>query len=181
MIVDVLMFCLLVLLVIAVVGLFAMMGELSSKVSASVGTESDEVLWPAENARIGRLTDWPAEIDGVVREGGVVVVLSPTCGACHQILSETPNHLSDPLPLAVVVVAGDEEAGRSFVEEYPLLARLPVHVDVAGGWLRQAVGLDSSPAVLRVEDGHVLEVFNFNRSSAVVALASASSKESRKA
>ena len=58
--IDVLVLCLLVLLVVAVIGLFAMMGELSAKVSDVAGAGEAVTIWPAEGARTGPLAEWPA-------------------------------------------------------------------------------------------------------------------------
>lgn len=181
MIVEVLMLCLLALLVIAVIGLFAMMGELNSRVPAAPGDEAGVTIWPAQRARLGPLSSWPQELDSIVRDGGAVVAFSTNCSTCRKVLSEDPNHLGVQLPTAVVVVAGDESSGRAFVKEHPVLSRVPVHIDPDGTWLREAVGLDSSPAVFTVRAGEVLAAYNFNRSSALAGLATAPTEESRNA
>ena len=180
MIVEVLTLCLLVLIVVAVIGLFAMMGELNARIPAE-GGDPATTIWPAANARTGPLPSWPDDLDGVVVGGGAVVVFSTTCGTCRRILNEEPNHLGYDLPTAVVVVAPDEESGRAFAAEHPVLDRLPVHVDPEGNWLREAIGLDSSPAVFTVSAGRVLEVFNFNRSNALAGLVVAPAEKARKA
>ena len=114
-------------------------------------------------------------------EGGAVVAVSTSCSTCRTVLEGDPRHFTDGAPLAVVVVAPDAESGHDFVDQFPVLGRVPVHVDLGGEWLHDAVGLDSSPAVFTVHDGAVHEVFNFNSSSALVGLATASTKETRRA
>ena len=181
MIIEVLTLCLLVLLVVAVIGLFAMMGELNAKVAASASAADTETIWPAARSRPGPLKGWPQELDQVVRAGGAVVALSTSCATCDKVLSEDPKYFTDGLPKAVVVVSGDLVSAHEFIDEYPVLARMPVYVDPGGEWLREAVGLDSSPAVFTVRDGTVLEVFNFNSASALAGLAVASTEEMRQA
>lgn len=179
--VEILTLCLLVLLVVAVIGLFAIMGELNSRIPAPADTDLGPAIWPVERARTGPLSDWPTALDEVAGSGGVVVVFSTSCATCRKILREEPNQLGYDVRTAVVVVAPDEESGRAFADEHPVLARVPVHVDPEGAWLREAVGLESSPAVFTVGDGRVQEVFNFNRSSALAGLVSASAEEARNA
>lgn len=145
-----LMVTLLVLLSLAVVILFAMLGELNARISESSaggGTRRPESVQPLPDAKLGAtVIEFP---DGLARPPGVLLVLSTTCGACQELAPEARGFFasSGVELVGVVVSCASAASGREFVAQYGL-ADLPGYVDVSGQFSMSALGVGMSPAAV---------------------------------
>jgi hypothetical protein len=170
-IVTTLIVVMLVLLTIAVVSLFAMMGELANRTGDHADTGSGSVgdgpVHPLEETRSGELV---AGLPGTFRKGpGVVVIFSTSCRACSVLAPAAPEFFTDyPVNLMGVLVttAGDAN-GADFVTKHRLDA-LPVVVDVQGEMATSVFGISSSPAAVAVgADGVIIGGVAFTSYSAL--------------
>lgn len=150
----------LLVLAVAVVVLFAMVGELGSRVPAPAETPS--WLNPVEEVLIGAApASWPAPLTGLpARERAVLLVLSPICTSCRIIASELARH-ADWQETALVVSASDRTSGREFVAQYGL-GSFPNHVDEGGEWVRSEFGLGRSPTALVLRAGRLVSAYTFS-------------------
>ena len=162
------------LLTVAVVGLFAMMGELASRVPAAED-EPDAAAppQPLPDAVLGaEAAGWPAEIAHLSEaEHAALVVLSPVCTTCRRIASGATGPLRIPAPASGVMVSSpSERRGVEFVDEHPMLREYPVALDVEGSWLTGNFGVDVSPSVLIFERGRLRSVHTFTSVAALTQL-----------
>ena len=156
----------LLLLAGGMVALFAMIGELASRVGdpANPAAPSPQVE-PVEDARTGHSpTVWPAGLEPVrVADTAVLLVLSTVCSSCQSVarqLAEQPDIDLDR-PWGVVVTCGDVARGEEFVARYGL-ARLPHVVDVNGDWVRDEFNVQSSPVAVLFTHSTVTAALLFN-------------------
>jgi len=168
------------MLTIAVIGLFAMMGELSSRVpepDALSGQDGParpgqrpstvDILphpHPVPEARLGaEPAQWPPEL-AAVREAdrAHVVVFGSTCATCGRIASGETGPL-DALapPLAVVVSCPLPKDGADFLAQHPMVTDYPHVVDVGGAWLNTNFAVGTSPSVLVFEHGRLRSAHTF--------------------
>jgi hypothetical protein len=158
----------------AVVLLFAMFGELASR----VGEPEENGRWtgtrPLEEARLGaQPSRWPPELSAVGNAPqGLLLVLSPSCGSCQevarQLVLEGGPSPARPFALAVSCSAG--EVGRNFIEEQSL-EPYPHFIDEAGEWVRTELDVHSSPVGLFFADGRLVAAHVFGDVNALNALA----------
>jgi hypothetical protein len=149
----------------AVVMLFAMLGELATRIPAPGPPRRDPVVQPLEEARLGSIPAyWPP---GLRQAGGdrdlVLIVLSTVCSTCADIafqLTEEPGH-SDWGELAVVVSTGSESAGQSFITQHRLTA-FRWFIDTGGDWISQQFGVRVSPTALAFSDGRLSSAYGFH-------------------
>lgn len=170
------------LLAVAVVGLFAMMGELSSRVSdPDQPTSLDppagpDHLHPVPEARLGAApARWPAEL-AAVRDAELahVVVFSTTCTTCARIAGGETGPLDVPPPLAVVVSSPRPEAGAAFLARHPMVTGYPHLVDVGGAWLTSNFEVAISPSVLVFSRGALQSAHTFTAATTLSQLPTAS-------
>jgi hypothetical protein len=169
------------LLTVAVVGLFAMMGELASRVPAPED-EPDAGLppQPFEDAVLGaEAAGWPAGIAHLAEaEQVALVVLSPVCTTCRRIASGATGPLRIPAPAGGVVVScPNERRGVEFIDEHPMLREYPVALDVEGSWLTANFGVDISPCVLVFERGRLRSAHTFTTATSLAQLSIAHNHE----
>jgi hypothetical protein len=158
----------------AVVLLFAMFGELASRVGDPeengrwTGTRSlDEAHLGAEPSR------WPEELSAVgAAPEGLLLVLSPTCGSCQEVARQlvTEGGPSRVRPFALAVSCSAAEVGRAFIEEQSL-ERYPYFIDATGEWVRTELGVHSSPVGLFFAGGRLVAAHVFGDVNALNALA----------
>ena len=149
----------------AVVMLFAMLGELATRIPAPGPPRRDPVVQPLEEARLGSIPAyWPP---GLRQADGdrdlVLIVLSTVCSTCADIafqLTEEPGH-SDWGELAVVVSTGSESAGQSFITQHRLTA-FRWFIDTGGDWISQQFGVRVSPTALAFSDGRLSSAYGFH-------------------
>lgn len=76
--------------------LFAMFGELPTRVAEAPPQARSTEIIPLENARLGHVPDiWPAELPGEREDLPVLLVLSSACSSCADIadqLRENSSH-----------------------------------------------------------------------------------------
>ncbi|MCM4080893.1 hypothetical protein [Paractinoplanes hotanensis] len=159
-----------VALTVAVVGLFAMMGELASRVPDPTPSESD--MWPQalDEARLGAQPDsWPGELSELSDAAhAVLVVLSTSCTTCGRLAGGVTGEFVVPAETAAVVVAcPTEEAGRAFVAEHRGLHGLRVLIDPAGEWTRTAFDVSTSPSALVLSQGRLLSAHTVTTAAAL--------------
>ena len=157
-------------LALAVVGLFAMMGELASRVSDPDQLGTDSTLLPVEEARLGTTpADWPAEL-APVRDAdrAYLLVFSSICSTCAQIASGSTGPL-DQLqpPVGAVISCPTPEAGAEFLDKHPMVGDYPHLIDVGGAWLADTLGVRMTPSVLVFERGTLRSAHTFTSAAAL--------------
>jgi hypothetical protein len=158
----------------AVVLLFAMFGELASR----VGEPEQGGRWkgtrPLEEARLGaEPSGWPAALAVVgAAPEGLLLVLSPSCGSCQEVAKQlmTEGGPGRARPFALEVSCNGIEAGRGFIEQYSL-EQYPHFLDDAGEWVRTELDVQSSPVGLFFADGRLVAAHVFGDVNALSALA----------
>jgi hypothetical protein len=170
------------LLTVAVIGLFAMMGELSSRLpdpgplsgpdgpgrpvrpSTVDGMDVVPHPHPVPEARLGAgPAEWPPELAAVRdAERAHVVVFGSTCVTCQRIAGGETGPL-DALtpPLAVVVSCPLPKDGTEFLRRHPMVTDYPHLIDVGGSWLQANFDMNTSPSVLVFEHGKLRSAYTF--------------------
>lgn len=165
------------LLSAAVIVLFAMLGELYTR----VGPPADTAPRPLTEANIGqRPAAWPIELERLATaDDTILLVLSSACGSCAQVatqLREQTKPLGDH-EMGVVLSTADAESADVFLREHEL-PRDSVYVDVGGKWLVDAFGVQTSPSALVLRAGRLSSALAFTDVAALrTALAADEEKE----
>lgn len=156
----------LLLLAGGMVALFAMVGELASRVGdpANPAPASTEVE-PLEDARTGHTPAvWPPGLAAIgAADTAVLLVLSTICSSCQLVarqLVRQPDITLDR-PWGVVVTCGDAAKGEEFIAQYDL-GQLPHFLDVGGEWARTEFQVQSSPVAVLLAHSTVETVLLFN-------------------
>lgn len=148
----------LLLLVVAVVVLFAMFGELASRVPGRA--EPDRTVRPYEHARIGATPAmWPDPVGDFVAQRrsttAVLIVLSTLCTSCQAVAEQIATERRDKrvaLDSVLVISCAVHERGQEFVDRYGLHSTLH-YIDAGGNWVADSFGITVSPCALLIEDG----------------------------
>lgn len=153
----------LLLLAAAVVVLYAMMGELASRIPDPDGG-ADRVSPLAEYRPGVTASAWPASLDGLGElDRATLVVLSPICATCNKVAAELSTFPAERLgTFGIVVSCGVRQAGDEFVSRYAL-DRLPHLVDEGGAWVAGNFGVKMSPSALLFEEGRLAEAYTFGK------------------
>lgn len=150
----------LVLLVqaMAIVVLFAMLGELASRVPEPRRPGVQAV----GEAQLGAVpTVWPDEFSRVMRmEQPVLLVLSTVCNSCRSVAADLVNH-TDWTEAALVVSTSAADKGSGFVAEFAL-GGFPHYVDEGGSWVKNEFGVDTSPTALVFRGGQLVSAYTFS-------------------
>jgi hypothetical protein len=178
-------------LAIAVVGLFAMMGELSSRVpETDAPPDPRRIVHPSTlditpepiaipEARLETAPAvWPAEL-AVVRDAPVahVLVFGSTCVTCGRIANGETGPLDVlPPPLAVVVSCPLPKDGTEFLAKHPMVTDYPHLIDDGGTWLTSNFEVGISPSVLVFERGRLRSAHTFVAANALSHLPAASTR-----
>jgi hypothetical protein len=149
----------------AIVVLFAMLGELASRLPAPGDQQRDTAVRPLEQARLGHVADsWPAVL--AARHGigqpSVLLVLSSACSSCADIagqLTEDPG-FGDWAEMAVVISTASRESGEHFVAQHGL-NRFPHYIDEGGEWVSGEFGVRLSPSALVFAAGQLSAAYTF--------------------
>ncbi|MGP4026830.1 hypothetical protein [Actinomadura sp. 3N407] len=159
----------LLILVAAVVLLFAMFGELTSRLPTEreAAAARDPEIWPLEDARLGvEPARWPAELSGLSAAGAAgaagidaahpVLVLSTACSTCKDVAQQLSEELDRGAggDMAVVVSTAERARGERFVQQYGL-HRLAHYVDEGGEWVADEFNVRMSPTALVVRGGRL--------------------------
>jgi hypothetical protein len=176
----------LVLLLIAgaVVLLFAMLGELSSRLptertAPQTAPRTGEIR-PLEEALVGtRPNVWPSSLPPLAEEEDsprtLLLVLSTVCSTCSSVAKQVAAELDQGGggDLAIVVSTGDRGRAERFVDDYGL-RRLPLHIDENGAWVAGEFGVRMSPTALIFRQGKLDSAVIFDDVNAVRELSDAS-------
>lgn len=152
----------LLVLAIAVALLFAMMGELSSRVP---GAGEEQSVAPLGDVTLGVApADWPDALRAPMGRGrGVLLVLSPVCATCNKVGEELSRLAAQDIGdhYGLIVSASSGEAGAAFVSRYAL-EKMPHYVDEGGVWTVGSLGVNSSPAALVFDEGVLTDAYTFS-------------------
>ena len=156
----------LLLLTIAVVALFAMMGELGARVGAQgAGTSTGMGDWATEEPNLDDAIEpqwWPQPLDSLRhRPYGLIVVLSSSCQSCSQFLAGDLEVLAEYSPTYVVSCPSKDRADM-FLQSHPVLNNRPVYVDVMGDWAREQLDVDVSPSAVLLAEGRPVGKFTMS-------------------
>ncbi len=149
----------------ALVLLYAMVGDLASRVprAAQDAGEGDFVT-PLADHRPGAVPkSWPAELAVLQdEERAVLLVLSPACSSCNRVARELSamDATEFGLPLGLVVSSVDRRVGEEFAARHGL-HRVPTLVDERGRWVTGNFGVRTSPAALVLTRGVAAEAYVF--------------------
>jgi hypothetical protein len=165
--VDLILAIALFVLTVAMVGLFAMMGELAARVPDDGAQEDTGPPRPIQQVALdvipGKWIDEVAYLEQ--QEFGVAVVFSTSCASCQRIASGATGKLDLPPDAAVVISSSSQELGEQFVEDNPMLRRYRHVVDPGGTWLTENLGVDISPSVLTFQYGRLTSAHTFATAS----------------
>lgn len=144
-----LMSVILLVAVCAIVVLFAMVGELASRLESSVTKAS--VLSAKPDLYVGASpVRWPEDL-GLIgsASASVLVVLSTICASCEIVANRIGQMVLtyDGAFIGVALSTGDAERARQFRIEHGL-DTFPCYTDVNGDWVRTSFNVRSSPTLL---------------------------------
>ncbi|HEX6681244.1 MAG TPA: hypothetical protein VF062_00500 [Candidatus Limnocylindrales bacterium] len=174
----------LLVLACAVVLLFAMFGELASRVGDGGGGSGGDGgdrgdgggprawsgLRPLEGARIGAEPRWPSELDGVPgAERAVVLALSTSCGSCQDVAQQLAGG-REAAGFTIALACRSQEDGIGFIKEHGL-GSVPHFLDETGTWLRGELGVQSSPVGLVFHKGRLASADVFGDIKSIKSLA----------
>ncbi|MET7401638.1 hypothetical protein ABZS66_49980 [Dactylosporangium sp. NPDC005572] len=143
------------LLAAAVVVVFAMLGELASRVPAP-DDDGRRRIESIDTAKAGhRPSYWPAALAHVAdQEYALVLVLSSTCSSCETIAGQVRTMLDrGPANLAVIVACPARERGEHFAAVHGIDRHDALFVDEDGAWVKREFAVDTSPAALLFRNG----------------------------
>ena len=142
----------------AIVLLFAMFGELGSRVPQPDHSAKNKTVQPLDEARIGRTPDsWPAALSGLsTAESGILLLLSTTCSTCREVAQQLSSELTRGKAdqIYVAVSASNSDAGEDFIQKQGL-GRAPYFVDTSMDWVKNEFGVVISPSGLVFRNGRL--------------------------
>lgn len=166
----------LLLLTAGGVALFAMMGELASKVDAMASRIQEGGVLPAADdwARLEEdivggagIDEWPFEPPRSTTEDyGLIVVLSSACQSCNQFLQGDLDDLREFKPVFVVSCPSLDRADQ-FLQSHEILEDQPVYRDVMGRWTREQLRIEVSPAAILVQGDRPIASFTMSSPSSL--------------
>jgi hypothetical protein len=159
----------LLLLTIAMVVLYAMMGELASRLPAEEATPATWIHELVDFRDGASAAVWPEGLFPLASvTNAVLLVLSPICNTCSKVAAELgrlpEGELGDSLGL--VVSAGNREVGEDFVETHSL-GHIPHFVDEGGAWTTGNFDVNTSPTALMFKKGVLTEAYAFGTIEAI--------------
>jgi hypothetical protein len=154
----------LLVLAVAVIVLFAMVGQLAG----SAGVESrepDRTLRAVQTPRMGQAPGtWPASLAGL-EDDCVLLVLSTVCTSCAAVAAQ----LSDGrnwADLGIVISTGGTVRGTDWVAEKGL-GSFRHYLDDGGQWTGAEFGVRTSPCALIIRDGVLVAAYIFHNVEAL--------------
>lgn len=153
----------LLVLAAAIVVLFAMFGELASRVPDPASAhQRDTRVEPLEDAHLGRAVGvWPTGMPD--SDDATLLVLSTSCESCRDVatqLSSNPGH-SEWEGVGLIISTGGRQTGESFIADFALQG-FPHFVDEGGDWSREELGVQQSPTAVVVRSGLLASAYVFN-------------------
>ncbi len=150
-----------VVLMMAVVTLFAMLGQLVSRLPETVLAGASREVHPLEEARLGAAAvDWPDPLRLLAEDTpSCLLVLSTVCASCDDVSRQLAS-FEPVLPTAVLVSCSEYGIGEAYVERYEL-GRFPFYVDQGGAWVNTNFGVQTSPTALVFAEGSLRDALLF--------------------
>jgi hypothetical protein len=157
----------LLLVAAAVVVLFAMLGELASRVPDPAADRPVQIVEPYSDATLGSAPQvWP---DGLPEVSScVLLVLSTMCNSCTDVADQLVAHRTRGQwpELGVVVTTGGPYRAADFIAEHGL-SQFPHYIDEGGDWVTTQFGVRHSPLGLVLRDGRLVAAYRFNSVAAL--------------
>jgi len=166
----------LVLLILsaAVVLLFAMFGELASRVPDRNSAAAKSRVQPVDGALIGRTPErWPTSLSHLAdADVGLLLVLSTSCASCRQVAKQLSAELvrNGAGRIDILVSSASRDFGEDFVQQHGL-GRIPYFVDEGGDWVKNEFGVMISPTGLVFKKGRLDAALLFQDLAALQAAA----------
>ena len=157
----------LLLVAAAVVVLFAMLGELASRIPDPAANRPTPIVEPYPDAEVGRAAEhWPDALPDI--SNCVLLVLSTMCSSCTEVADQlTAERAGAEWPeLGVVVTTGGPYHAKDFIAQHGL-SRLAHYVDDGGDWVATQFGVRHSPLALVVHNGRLAAAYRFNNVAAL--------------
>lgn len=170
------------LIVMAIIGLFAMMGELTSKVDSleslvqpqtSRDGDQEEWLqhWPAK-AKGQSPDSWPAELAHLPRQASaLLVILSCACQTCSTFARGSLSRLETlPCNVGFLISCPHPDAVGDFLRRHEALTTYPLATDMRGDWSRSQLDIDTSPSAVIFMQGAVTDVYTTSSPSSLASV-----------
>lgn len=155
-------------LAIAVVILFAMLGQLAGRIPEPEPHVPS--LKPLPEIPLGGVPgEWPSSLPG--RQECTLIILSTICRSCAGIaqqLSAEPGYADRPDVGLVIATGARAGGGEEFAERHNL-QRFRYFIDEHGDWISAQFDLRLSPAALVLRDGRLESAYSFNDVAALLA------------
>lgn len=145
---------------------YAMVGELAARFEESVlGNSVRSFVRPLQNAPINKYPrSWATALTAISRaRRGALLVFSTSCISCERLAPSLPAAIqSFPIrEVALAIASPRRELAESFIERHQL--QLVRHwIDDAGKWLRDDVGVTTSPVCLVFDAGLLTAALSFS-------------------
>jgi len=150
----------------AVILLYAMVGELAARFEESVlGNSVRSFVRPLPDAPLNKSPkSWPAALTGISHaRPGALLVFSTSCMSCERLAPLLPSAIeSFPISdVALAIASPRRDLAESFVERHGLQLVRP-WIDDGGKWLRDDVGVTTSPVCLIFDVGQLTAALSFS-------------------
>ena len=157
----------LLLLAAAVFLLFAMMGELSSRLPGPEGGSTGRLAPVAGYREDATSGDWPEELAPLSHEPATaLLVLSPICTTCGKVAASLTSRALDA-PVGLVISSHGRSSGEEFIARHTLQA-FPYFIDDGGVWTSSKIGINQSPTALLFNEGRITAAYSFSDVTAVM-------------
>lgn len=154
----------LLLVVVGLIGLFAMMGELNASVGNHPGSQEERIA-PIDEARIGYTpSTWPSALSAVQKAtSGRLIIFSSICASCTEIASQLSTEGIDQADPAVAVISAiDSDAAQRFIVQTGLeTSGIPLYVDPGGEWVGSELGIRIAPSIAVFHEGVLSSAASF--------------------
>ena len=172
---DYLVVVILLVTAVAIVGLFAMMGELAARVGERAANAEDDVaLTPLEGGRLGvRPAWWPEQLSDLRKlDAAAALVLSSVCESCRTVATDlATGGVAPDLPVRFVISCGNREAGLAFLGQTGLADDDRTYLDIEGDWVKSSFGVNISPTLLQFREGTLFAADTLTSAKALTGLA----------
>jgi len=151
----------------AVVVLFAMLGELASRVPDPATNRPTPIAEPYPDIELGRVAgDWPEGLPAA--SSCVLLVFSTMCNSCADVADQVAAHRAERAwpELGVVVTTGGRYRAADFIAEHGL-SEVPHYVDDGGEWVSAEFGVRHSPLALVVRERRLVAAYGLNSVAAL--------------
>lgn len=154
--IDLLFASVLLIMAAAIVVLFAMLGELATRLPQPA-VERGSTLKPIDGARIGHVSSWwPPQLSRLNdAKDGVLLVLSSACASCEGIGQQLQQGADLPdSEFGILVSCGNKDSGQDFIARHKL-ERFGFYIDKGGEWVRSEFNVMMSPSALFFNEGRL--------------------------